>query len=212
MNKTPRRGRRVGSPDTRAQILDVARRRFLEGGYQAVTLRSIAAEAGVDLALISYYFGSKKGLFGAALALSANPADILARAVEGDPATLPQRALRDLLITWEDPEAGAPLRALLAGAVQDETLAHLVKEMLEREVVYKIAARIGGADARQRATTFCAQVAGLIVTRYILRLEPISSMSPDEIVRTIGPRLQLIRRPAAITRSRGRAVPQPVAE
>ncbi|WP_433501519.1 TetR family transcriptional regulator [Sphaerimonospora sp. CA-214678] len=212
MNKAPRRGRRVGNPDTRAQILDVARRRFLEGGYQAVTLRSIAAEADVDLALISYYFGSKKGLFGAALALSANPADILTRAMEGDLFTLPQRALHDLLATWEDPDAGAPLRALLAGAVQDEALAHLVKEMLEREIVDKIAARIGGADARQRATTFCAQVAGLIVTRYILRLEPLTSMSPDEIVRTIGPRLQLVRRPAAIDRPRGRTIPQPAAE
>ncbi|MCX4744276.1 TetR family transcriptional regulator [Kitasatospora sp. NBC_01287] len=68
-------------------ILDIARRRFLAEGYHAVTLRSIAAEAGVDLALISYFFGSEKGLFGAVLALAANPAEVLAQALTGDPAT-----------------------------------------------------------------------------------------------------------------------------
>ncbi|MBC2907416.1 TetR family transcriptional regulator [Streptomyces cupreus] len=188
------RGRRAGNPDTRTQILDVARRRFLQGGYQAVTLRSVASEAGVDVALISYYFGSKKGLFGAALTLSANPAETLARTAEGDPATFPQRALRDLLALWEDPESGAPLRALIVSATRDQAIAGLVKEMLEREMIDKIAARLGGADARRRAGAFCAQIAGLIVTRCILRLEPVASMAPDEIIRIYGPPLRLALR------------------
>src|SRR3712207_1267814 len=97
-----RRGRRPGRPETRAQLLDIARRRFLEAGYQAVTLRSVAAEAGVDVALVSYFFGSKKGLFGAALALPANPPEVLVSALQGDPATLPERVLRVLLHVWDD--------------------------------------------------------------------------------------------------------------
>jgi AcrR family transcriptional regulator len=192
MNKPGRRGRRAGSPDTRAQILAVARRRFLSDGYDAVTLRAVAAEADVDLALVSYYFGSKKGLFGAALALSANPAEILLHALDGEPATLPQRTLRALLAAWEDPQAGAPLRGMLAGATQDEATAALVREVIEREMIDKIAARIGGRDAHRRAGAFCAQMAGLIVTRFVLRLEPVASMSADEIVRLFGPPLGLV--------------------
>lgn len=202
------RGRRAGNPDTRTQILDVARRLFLLGGYQAVTLRSVAAEAGVDVALISYYFGSKKGLFGAALTLSANPAETLARTAEGDPATFPQRALRDLLALWEDPESGTPLRALIASATLDEAVAGLVKEMMEREMIDKVAARIGGADARKRAGAFCAQIAGLVVTRYILRLEPVASMPPDEIIRVYGPPLRLALREPARRRLRTTLVRQ----
>ncbi|MGW7408190.1 TetR/AcrR family transcriptional regulator [Streptomyces sp. NPDC054833] len=191
------RGRRAGKPDTRAQILDIARRRFLEGGYQAVTLRSVAAEAGVDVALVSYYFGSKKGLFGAALALAATPAETLARTIEGDPATFPQRALHDLLALWEDPESGAPLRALIAAATHDQAIAGLVKEVMEREMIDKIAAMLGGADARKRAGAFCAQIAGLVVTRYILRLEPVAPMTIDEITRIYGPPLRLaLRQPS----------------
>lgn len=197
MNYPCRRGRRTGKPDTRTQILDVARRRFLEGGYQAVTLRSVATEAGVDIALISYYFGAKRGLISEALALSTNPADVIDRAaLEGDPATFPQRALRRLLTVWEEPETGAPLRALVAGAFHDAALATLVKEMVERELIDKVAARIGGADAHKRAVAFCGQIAGLIVTRYILHLEPVCSMTHDEIIRLYTPPLHLALRAA----------------
>jgi AcrR family transcriptional regulator len=198
MNYSVRRGRRAGKPDTRTQILEVARRRFLQGGYQAVTLRSVAAEAGVDIALISYYFGAKRGLISEALALSANPADVLDRAAaEADPATFPQRALRGLLALWEEPESGAPLRALVAGAAHDAALASLVKEMVEREMIDKVATRIGGAEARKRAAAFCGQIAGLIVTRYILRLEPVCSLTHDEIVRLYTPPLHLALKAAA---------------
>ena len=48
--------------DTRARILDAAERLFGEEGYKAVSLRSITAAAGVNLAAIHYHFGSKEGL------------------------------------------------------------------------------------------------------------------------------------------------------
>lgn len=198
MNYSRPRGRRAGKPDTRTQILDVARRRFVEDGYRAVTLRSVAAEAGVDIALISYYFGAKRGLIGEALALSANPADVLERAAaEGDRATFPQRALRGLLALWEEPNSGAPLRALVAGAAHDATLASLVKQMVEREMIDKVAARLGGTDARKRSSAFCGQIAGLIVTRYILQLEPVCSMTHDELIRQYTPLLHLALRGTA---------------
>lgn len=185
------RGRRPGKPDTRARILDVARRRFLDGGYAAVTMRSIADEAGVDLALVSYYFGSKKGLLGATLALAVSPADVIARAAEGDPATFPQRALHALVLLWEDPDSGAALRALVVGTTHDSVLAGLLKEMIERELIAKVAEMTGGVDARKRAAAFVAQIAGVIVARYILRLEPLCSLTADEIVRLYSPPLRV---------------------
>lgn len=198
MNYSGRRGRRAGKPDTRTQILEVARRRFLEGGYQAVTLRSVAAEAGVDIALISYYFGAKRGLISEALALPANPADVIDRAAaEADPTTFPQRVLSGLIALWEEPESAAPLRALISGAAHDEALASLVKEVVDQEIIDKLATRIGGADARKRAGAFCGQIVGLIVSRYILNLEPVASMTRDEIIRQYTPLLHLALRPRA---------------
>jgi AcrR family transcriptional regulator len=218
MNKSApaRRGRRTGSPDTRGQILTAARRRFFADGYRAVTMRQIAAEADVDLALLSYYYGSKKGLFSAAVTSSANPADVIAHALEGDPAALPQRVLRDLLVLWDDPVTGAPLKAMLGSIAQDPAFADLVREMLERELITRLTARLEGVDARKRAAAFCTQVAGVVVTRYLLRLEPVVSMPPDEIVRLFTPALrdalQPDRRPPAtrgwpLTPQRGAAKP-----
>src|SRR3954447_18671652 len=83
MNNSPTRGRRAGKSETRDAILAAGRARFFADGYDAVTLRSIAADAGVDVALVSYWFGSKKGLFAAAMDLAVSPAEMLARALPG---------------------------------------------------------------------------------------------------------------------------------
>ncbi|MGH8890844.1 MAG: TetR family transcriptional regulator [Acidothermaceae bacterium] len=191
MNKTAgRRGRRAGAPDTRQQVLEVARRRFLAAGYQGVTLRSVAAEAGVDVALISYFFGSKKGLFGAAMALTANPAERFAVALDGDLAGLPERVLRILLDTWDTPATGLPLKAMLRNAIEDEAVGLLVRQALERELLDKLVERLGGVDARRRASAFTVQVAGVVFARFVLRLEPVASMPADELVRTLSPSLR----------------------
>src|SRR3954454_12015191 len=119
MNKTRGRGRPSGPSAGRADILAVAMRRFLAEGYDRVTMRSIADEAGVDVALISYHFGSKKGLFGAAMQLPANPPDVLAAALDGPLDTLPQRLVRTVLSTWDDPERGAALRTFAGAAITE---------------------------------------------------------------------------------------------
>ncbi|KPM52390.1 transcriptional regulator [Frankia sp. R43] len=188
------RGRRPGSPDTRAAILEVARRRFLDQGYRSVSLRSIAAEAGVDVALISYFFGSKKGLFGAALGLVANPPELLSSALRGDRATMPERVLRTILTTWDEPDLGGQLEVMAVALMQEPEFARLFREVLEREIIGRVAEYLGGADAPQRAAAFSAQVAGIIFSRYILRLEPIASMPADELVRYLSPGLRAVLR------------------
>src|SRR4051812_44054340 len=60
-------GRRRDAAKTRALLLDTARRRFARDGYSSTTLRDIADEAGVNVALIGRYFESKEGLFEACL-------------------------------------------------------------------------------------------------------------------------------------------------
>ena len=54
--------------NTRQQLLQAARRRFAFDGYSATTVRDIATDVGVNVALINRYFTSKEGLFEACLA------------------------------------------------------------------------------------------------------------------------------------------------
>lgn len=191
LNNKPRgRGRPPGRSQTRAEILAIARRRFLAEGYDRVSMRSIAAEAGVDVALISYHFGSKKGLFGAALALTANPPELLAKELSGPLNSLPERVVRTVIHAWENPETGAPLRAAINGALHDPDVARLFREMLEQEMIARLAERIGGTEATRRASVAASQIAGLIMGRYILAFEPLASMPVDELAERMAPPLR----------------------
>jgi AcrR family transcriptional regulator len=195
MNRPTGRGRKPGNPATRSRIEDAARARFLAEGYRDVTLRAVAADAAVDVALISYYFGSKQGLFGAAMALPVNPIDAVTEVLAGDPATLVPRLMGTALAVWDSPDAGSRLRALAATATTDPDQNRLVREAVGREIVERLAERLEGPDARARAGALVSQLAGIIFTRYLLRLEPIASMAPEEIIRRLGPSLALALRP-----------------
>ena len=190
MNNPRPRGRPRADTGSKQAILAVARRRFLADGYDRVTLRAIALDAGVDVALISYHYGSKRGLFGAALELPANPPELVAAALEGPLNTLPERLLRTVLAAWGDPEHGAALRTLAQGALFDPEISRVFREMAEREMVGRIAERLGGADASSRAAVAASQVAGMIFLRYVLRLEPLASMPADELVARMAPPLR----------------------
>ena len=67
--RTPRTGRRPGAAgtETREAIRMAARRLFAERGFEGASMRAIAAEAGVDAALITHFFGSKANLLSAAI-------------------------------------------------------------------------------------------------------------------------------------------------
>ncbi|SNQ45751.1 Transcriptional regulator [Frankia canadensis] len=174
----------------RGQILAVARERFRREGYESVTMRSLAAEAGVDAALISYYFGSKSGLFAAVLEFAISPADELAVLLRGDLETLPARAIRRLAAAYDDPEIGAPLMLGIRAAIADPELGTLLRAGIHHQLVERLTDRLGGADARYRAGLFTSQMVGLIVSRYLLSAEPLASMPVDEIVRLLAPSLR----------------------
>ena len=61
----PPKARAGGGADTRDLILDAAEDLFSKHGFYGVTIREVAREAGVDTALVHYYFGAKRELFDA---------------------------------------------------------------------------------------------------------------------------------------------------
>src|SRR5919112_2938334 len=99
-SRAPRRGRRPGAPDTRATILDAARTAFAQKGFAGTTIRAVAAEAGVDAALVHHYFGTKDDLFLAAMQLPVDPRQLLAPVLGGSVDGAGGRVLRGFLSTW----------------------------------------------------------------------------------------------------------------
>ena len=182
-----RTGRRPGAPDTRDAILAVARRRFATRGYDATSLRSIAADAGVDPALLIHYFGTKEALFTEASGLPAR----LSEAFGGlDGAPLPESAaalVRGYLQFVDSDQSRNAILALVRSAVSHEKAATMLREFMTSELLPHIARLTGHPDARLRASLVAAQLIGIAMMRHVLRLEPVAKASPDEIVALVAP-------------------------
>jgi AcrR family transcriptional regulator len=90
------------SEGTRRAILDAARATFAARGYEQTTIRAVAAQAGVDASMVMRYFGSKAGLFTAAVTMDLDIPDLR---------SVPDGARGELLVRlfvsrWEHPVHG----------------------------------------------------------------------------------------------------------
>src|ERR671937_1385992 len=97
-----RTGRRRGPSTTRGAILEAARRRFADAGYDGASIRAIAADAAVDPAVVMHFFGSKDGLFRAAVGWPFDPAPLADALGAPGPGSLGARLTRTFLTTWQD--------------------------------------------------------------------------------------------------------------
>ena len=180
-------GRRPGKPNTRGLVLRCARARFVAQGYEGTTTRQVALDAGVDVALVHYFFGTKERLFAAAMEMPVTPADAVARALAEGTDELGSRLLRSVLGVWEDPESGGPLLALVRSAATHEEAAVLLREFIEREALGQLAGALDLTEPELRTSLVASQVIGLLFTRYVLRLGPLASADSETLVAAIGP-------------------------
>ncbi|HEX3491596.1 MAG TPA: TetR family transcriptional regulator [Streptosporangiaceae bacterium] len=204
-----RSGRRAGDSGTREAILDAARRQFADRGYDGATIRGIAAEAGVDPALVHHFYGTKERLFAAAMSLPLVPSEVLtaafaeiASAGQAGQAGQPGRAgmgeqlVRMALTVWESTEVRGVFLGLLRSALTSESAADLFRGFITDAILGPIAAAARSRDpaasadeAAYRAGIVTTQMLGLALSRYVLKLEPVASASHAELAATIGPTL-----------------------
>jgi AcrR family transcriptional regulator len=188
-NRRP--GRRPGNPDTRDDVLAAARAAFAERGFDGATIRGIAADAGVDPALVHHYFGSKDQLFLAAIEAPANPADLLPEVLAAGRDQLGAAVVRLLLQVWDGPMRPAGL-ALVRSAVGNEWTAKLLREFLVTQVLRRVVStlEISAAEQEVRGALVASQLIGIVMGRYVLKVEPLASASPQWLVAAIGPNVQ----------------------
>ncbi|WP_346623846.1 TetR family transcriptional regulator [Blastococcus montanus] len=186
-----RSGRRPGNPGTRDAVLSAARDAFAERGFDGATIRQIATAAEVDPALVHHYFGSKDKLFLAAIEAPANPADLLPEVLAGGREDLGGNVVRMLLTVWDGPMQPAAL-ALVRSAVTNDWSAGLLREFLVTQVLRRVVGSLDmPAEQREvRGALAASQLAGLVITRYVVRIEPLASASSEWLVATVGPTIQ----------------------
>ncbi|REK25403.1 MAG: TetR/AcrR family transcriptional regulator [Actinobacteria bacterium] len=186
-----RRGpRSSGAPDARSQILESARRSFAESGYDRTTIRGVARDADVDPSLVIHYFGSKENLFAESVELPMSPELFIGRIFDGDPggAAMAERLVRVFFEVWERPASRRPLLGQLRVAFstgQPPPMGEFVFDL----IVSRVAEHVTGPQAELRIEMAAAHLLGVAMLRYVGGREPLASVSVDELVAMVTPRI-----------------------
>ena len=183
-------GRRTGDSGTREAIYQAALACFAREGFKGATLRTIAADAEVDPALIRHFLGSKQDLFDAVI-ISAleNVGDALAQALPGDPQRRGERVVNAYLDAWEDPISGLALVAVLRSVVAAEGTGDLVWKTLGQRL--RTALELSGANTSVEDLLLRGpQLFGVAVLRYVVQLPEIAQMDRETLVSRLAPTFQ----------------------
>jgi AcrR family transcriptional regulator len=172
------------------RILTAAREAFADTGLAGTTIRAVARDADVDPALVYHYFGSKEGLLDAATAPPQRWLENVAKTWTTPVPDLGGALLRLMLGAWADDEIGPVLRAVLQTAAHDPGTREKLRRVVEGSLMGVSHLGADEHDRLVRSGLISSQIMGLAMMRYVWRIEPIVSMTDDEIVAAVAPNLQ----------------------
>jgi len=170
--------------------LKAARRLFASDGYNKTSIRAVAAESGVDPALVMHFFASKEGLFRAALEWPFDIDDVEQRIFDGDVARIGERLVRTMCEIWEDETTVHPLAVILRNAVQHQEAARLLREFVQREMIGRLIIQSLDPNEDLRGSLVHSAMIGLFLTRHVIGVEPLASAPREAVVRAVGPTIQ----------------------
>ncbi|MFD9353907.1 TetR family transcriptional regulator [Streptomyces sp. NPDC060031] len=186
----PRQDEADDGPGTQERIRLAARSEFAARGYDKTSVRGIAKAAGVDPALVHHYFGTKDDLFAAAIELSIEPALVVPAIIGEGPAGIGERLARYFLEIWENPVTRAPLLAVIRSALTHEAAAKVLRRLILRRVLERVAADLDVPDPTFRAELAASHMIGIALLRYVVQVEPLASADAEDIVALVAPTLQ----------------------
>ena len=186
--------RRTGRPpgatgSLREEILSAARELFAANGFRGTTMRAVANQAGVDVALVAHFFKNKDGLFAASLQF---PDDAEHEMVHAMATPLNRRAemiTRAYLGLWEAPETREQLRAVARAALGSQALGEKMEGVLAN-----LLGAGGLADAsdssRGAMAVVMAQLLGVAVARHLLQVHTVATLPFEDLVALTAPSIQ----------------------
>ncbi|MCJ2178274.1 TetR/AcrR family transcriptional regulator [Novosphingobium album (ex Hu et al. 2023)] len=160
------------SEATRARILAAAKRAFSTTGYSHTGIREVASLAGTSSTLVLRYFGSKIGLFEAALRDAMRTAEILQ-----PPLTEFATSLADVLRT--DPGATDPM-LMIAMASGEREAAELAARVFTELTIIPVGETLGGPDGKERALQMSILAIGFV---FFMKHLPLTVFGKQETAR-----------------------------
>jgi AcrR family transcriptional regulator len=173
---------------TKQAILVAARKRLLQESFEDVRLRKIASDVGVDVALISRYFGSKEGLFREVL----HDRSIKEILPDGLGLRDMPSYLANLFLSQDYHENENVERLLIIiRSASSPAASKLVSEAMRSDILIPFAQRLGGNNAKIRASTSMAVWMGMAIMHKIFMVDSKCNWTPE-----IADRLQALFRAA----------------
>lgn len=177
---------RRDSRATRRLVLSAARRRFARHPYADVTLKDIAADAGVSAPLLIKYFGTKERLFSDAADFRGQ----FHRMIDAPRAELGRHLITTLLTVQDEEGVDPPLALFYMSGKRDSPPS--VAGALHQQFIEPLAARLSGDDRQLRAELICAEILGVSALRRVVRSRALATADHDTLVRSLTPRLQAL--------------------
>jgi AcrR family transcriptional regulator len=190
MAEARRTGRWRTGQLNKQRIVEAAREHF-KRGYDQATVRGIAADAGVDVAMVYYFFGNKEGLFTASVIdIPEHPLHQLGTLLDEGSDHVGERLVRRFIERWDAGDTFEPLLTVWRSAAVQPLARKLLHDTLAGPLAGRVAAEFGVDDAVLRVELVASHLMGLAFARYQLRIEPMASTSVDDLVAWIGPTVQ----------------------
>ena len=185
-----RTGRRPGQTSTRGSILVAAGGCFAARGFDATSMRQVAAVAGVDSALVRRFFGSKEQLFTEVATALIVPERALAAVAAGAPEAAGERLVRYFLSLLGEVSQPGPFLGVIRSAVVSEHAAGLLRRLLAEQVLGELAASFRSETADLGAALAASQLVGLAVARYAVRLDALAAADTEDLIPWVAPVIQ----------------------
>jgi AcrR family transcriptional regulator len=173
-----------------ARILNEARASFAEHGYAGTTVRAVARAADVDPALVYHYYQTKESLLDAATTPPQTFLDQIVTAWQTPPDKLGEHLVRQMLRNWENPDHGPVLRAVVQIAGNEPTTREKLRAIIERSMMGPSAQALDESERLARSGLIASQLMGLALMRYVWKIEPLATMTEDDLVTAIAPTIQ----------------------
>jgi AcrR family transcriptional regulator len=194
MKLVPKKSIAPGPRDERgvlaARIVAAARDEFADHGWAGTTIRAVARAADVDPALVYHYFGSKEGLLDAATSPPPKWLENVAKVWTTPIDQLGAALITLLLASWADDEVGPTLRAILQTAAHEPATREKLLRVVEGSLMGVAELGSDERDRLIRSGLVSSQMMGFALMRYVWKIEPIASMTDDEVIAAITPNLQ----------------------
>jgi len=171
---------------TRRAILQAAREQFHELGYDGASIRGIAAGARIDPSMVMRYYGSKEGLFAAAVDVDLRLPDL----TDCPPTRRGRRLVEHFLSRWEGTDGDDVLVLLLRSAATNEAARERMHHVFTDQLQLRVAAVSDPSSAGHRAALIATQMLGLALCRYVLRLPLVVEATAEQIAADLGPTIQ----------------------